>query len=149
MMIKALLEVLELPDSPLSKLSQVMNWDITFMPEDIAELKTYVKISNYLIQDMLESLKVHVEDENDSAHFFAIELEDQFKSKFGFPLSKEDGDFQPLLARNLLVSYLPGLSLVLRSRRLKILQRVSKSIFLKYLVSRHQLHLGLTIHLEP
>ena len=43
-MIKALLEVLELPDSPLSKLSQVMNWDITFTPEDIAELKTYVKI---------------------------------------------------------------------------------------------------------
>ena len=95
-MIKALLEVLELPDSPLSKLSQVMNWDITFMPEDIAELKTYVKISNYLIQDMLESLKVHVEDENDSAHLFAIELEDQFKSQFGFLLSKEDGDFQPL-----------------------------------------------------
>ena len=55
-----------------------------------------VYISIYLLQDMLESLKPRVEDETDSAHLFASELQDHFKSQFGFLLSKEDRDFQPL-----------------------------------------------------
>ena len=45
---------------------------------------------------MLESLKPRVEDETDSAHLFASELQEHFKSQFGFLLSKEDRDFQPL-----------------------------------------------------
>ena len=43
-MINALLEVVELPDSPLSKLSQVMKWNILFTPQDITELKKFVQI---------------------------------------------------------------------------------------------------------
>ena len=45
---------------------------------------------------MLESLKPRVADETDSAHLFASELQDHFKIQFGFLLSKEDRDFQPL-----------------------------------------------------
>ena len=43
-MINALLEVAELPDSPLSKLSQIMKWNISFTPQDITELKKFVEI---------------------------------------------------------------------------------------------------------
>ena len=43
-MINALLEVVELPDSPLSKLSQIMKWNILFTPQDITELKKFVQI---------------------------------------------------------------------------------------------------------
>ena len=45
---------------------------------------------------MMESLKPLVENEADSANLFASELQDHFKYQFGFLLSKEDRDFQPL-----------------------------------------------------
>ena len=63
---------------------------------------------------MLESLKPRVEDETDSAHLFASELQDHFESQFGFLLSKEDRDFQPLfwLATHLSPVYRVALSTV-------------------------------------
>ena len=75
---------------------------------------------------MLESLKPRVEDETDSAHLFASELQDHFESQFGFLLSKEDRDFQPLFWLATYLSLFTGsLSLVLKLRRPKSLQRVS------------------------
>ena len=43
-MLKALLEVAELPDFPLKRLSDSMKWDIQFSPSDIAELKKFLQI---------------------------------------------------------------------------------------------------------
>ena len=43
-MLKALLEVADLPDCPLTKLSQVMKWNITFSPSDLSELKKFLEI---------------------------------------------------------------------------------------------------------
>ena len=45
---------------------------------------------------MLEFLKPLVEDEEDSANLFAVELQEHFNSQFGFFLDKENRDFQPL-----------------------------------------------------
>ena len=43
-MIRALLEVAELPDSPLTRLSLAMKWQIQFSTHDISELKKFVQI---------------------------------------------------------------------------------------------------------
>ena len=43
-MLKALMEVAELPDCPLTKLSRVMKWNIEFSQSDLSELKKFVQI---------------------------------------------------------------------------------------------------------
>ena len=43
-MLKALLEVAELPDDPLRKLSRVMSWHLEFSPSDVLEMKKFLKI---------------------------------------------------------------------------------------------------------
>ena len=43
-MLRVLLEIADLPDSPLTKLSRVMKWHIEFSASDIAELKKFMRI---------------------------------------------------------------------------------------------------------
>ena len=52
-MLKALLEVTELPDDPLTRLSRAMKWHIEFSPAEITELQKFVTIMASLSQDSL------------------------------------------------------------------------------------------------
>ena len=43
-MLKALLEVAELPDDPLTRVSRAMKWHIEFSPAEITKLQKFVTI---------------------------------------------------------------------------------------------------------
>ena len=43
-MLRALLEVFELPDAPLSKLSSTMKWHIEFSDNEVTELRKFVSM---------------------------------------------------------------------------------------------------------